>query len=86
MKKAYRVEGHGAIKDLCLLAERIGYNSPYKQHYCDNGAAVSSFLDFLEDNPGCVTTIHSWINEHYQDQLSEPEEDDEEYADEEDEE
>lgn len=72
-----RTSGSGAIDDLCEIAEHLGYRDSFRQLLCNNGAAVSSFLDFLTDNPGCVEAIHDWILDNYEEELEEPDDVDE---------
>ncbi len=62
---ALRTEGSRAIDDLCEMAETLGYKDKYGQLICNNGAAVSSFLYFLENNPGAVEAIYDWVRENY---------------------
>ena len=51
-------------KDLCKLAEMLGYRtSPFGQLQCDNGAFVSSLLEFFEDNPGACEAVIEWVLE-----------------------
>lgn len=50
-------------RDLCKLAEMLGYRSPFGQLQCDNGAFVSSLLDFFEDNPGACEAVIEWTLE-----------------------
>ena len=72
-----RTEGSGAIEDLCEISEHLGYRGSFQQLICNNGSAVSSLLNFLEDNPGCVEAIHDWISYNYSDELSEVEDSEE---------
>jgi hypothetical protein len=46
--------------DLCKMAEDLGYKRPWGQLQCNNGAFVSSLLDFLDDNPGAMEAIQEW--------------------------
>ena len=51
-------------EDLCKLAELIGYKRPYGQLQCNNGAFVSSLLDFFDDNPGAMEAVQTFIIEN----------------------
>lgn len=50
--------------DLCKMAEALGYKRPWGQLQCNNGAFVSSLLDFLDDNPGVMEAIQEWALEN----------------------
>lgn len=50
--------------DLCKMAEDLGYKCPWGQLQCNNGAFVSSLLDFLDDNPGAMEAIQEWVLEN----------------------
>ena len=62
-----RTHGAGAIQDLCALVEQLGYRGSFQQLTFNNGASVSSLLNFLEDNPGCVESILDWVQDNYDD-------------------
>lgn len=47
-------------EDMCEFAEKLGYRGVADQLQCDNGAYVSSFLAFLDDNPGACLAIYEW--------------------------
>lgn len=49
--------------DLCKLAEMLGYGGFPMQLQCNNGAYVSSLLNFFDDNPGAMEAIQNWIIE-----------------------
>lgn len=68
--------------DLCKMAEDLGYKRPWGQLQCNNGAFVSSLLDFLDDNPGAMEAIQEWALENC-DLFEETEEEDEEECEEE---
>lgn len=75
-----RSEGNRGFQDLCRLAEELhygGYGFP-QQLQNNNGTFVSSLINFLEDNPGAIQAIYDWIDENYDEELSEEEEEDEE--------
>lgn len=62
-------------EDICLFAEMIGnYRDRYGQLQCNNGAFVSSLLNFLDDNPGAMEALRDWVLENYD--LEEENEDD----------
>lgn len=66
--------------DLCKLAEMLGYKRGRgDQLQCNNGAFVSSLLDFFDDNPGAIEAVHSFVMENIAGyDLEEEEEEDEE--------
>jgi hypothetical protein len=51
-------------EDLCALVEKLGYvEGPIKQLQCNNGAFVSSLLNFFDDNPGAMEALAEWIGD-----------------------
>mgnify|MGYP001585028116 CR=1 FL=1 len=62
--------------DLCRLAETLGYSRPYGQLQCENGAFVSSLLDFFNDNPGAIQAVVEWAMENHPEVSEEEEEED----------
>jgi hypothetical protein len=66
--------------DLCKLAEMLGYrDTRFGQLQCNNGAFVSSLLDFFNDNPGAREAVHSFVMENIDSyELDEDEEEEEE--------
>lgn len=52
------------VKQLCKLCEELGYGRYLRQGIFDNGSAMSSLIDFLNDNPGCIEIILSWIKDN----------------------
>lgn len=70
----FRTEGSRGIDDLCYVSELLGYRGSFPQLICNNGAAVSSLLNFLEDNPGCIEAMYDWMQDNYPDG---PDQDDE---------
>lgn len=70
--------------DLCKLAEMLGYgDSRFGQLQCNNGAFVSSLLNFFNDNPGAIEAVHQFVLDNIDSyDLEEDEEEDEEELDE----
>lgn len=64
-------------EDLAKLAEMLGYGRSFGQLQCNNGAFISSLLDFFDDNPGAMMAIQDWILENYDFEESENESKDE---------
>lgn len=62
-------EGSSAISDLCQLSEKLGYRDRYSHITLRDGSNLYSFINFLEDNPGAVESIYSWIEDNYSDEL-----------------
>ncbi len=58
-------EGSRGIQDLCYLSEAIGYKDKYPQLVLNNGSAVSSLVNFLQDNPGAIQAIYDWVEDNY---------------------
>lgn len=48
-------------EDLCKLAEMLGYKTSIQQLQFNNGAFVSSLLNFFDDNPDAMQAIQDWI-------------------------
>ena len=65
------------VQNLCALSEELGYRGSYQQLMLPNGSAVSSLLNFLEDNPGCMDAMMNWIQDNYEEDLKDSEEDSE---------
>jgi hypothetical protein len=60
--------------DLCLLAEKLGYGrGRIQQLQCNNGAFVSSLLEFFDDNPGAMEALVEWVAENH-DEVTDAEE------------
>jgi hypothetical protein len=70
-------EGSQAVENFAKICEKLGYKG--RQLLFSNGAAVTSITDFLEDNPGCLETMYTWIaeNSHCWPDAIEAEKDDE---------
>ena len=69
--------------DLCKLAEMLGYRTKgWGQLQCNNGAFVSSLLDFFNDNPGAIEAVHNFVLENIEAYDLEKEEEEEELDDE----
>ena len=70
--------------DLCKMAETLGYNGGIQQLQCNNGAYVSSLLNFFDDNPGAMEAVRDWALENLglDDEIEEELEDEEEIEDE----
>jgi len=69
------------IETLCSLSEDLGYRGSFQQLILNNGSAVSSLINFLEDNPGCIDAMFEWINDNYEEELSDAEAKEGEYDD-----
>lgn len=66
--------------DLCKLAEMLGYGkgtSFIHQLQCNNGAFVSSLLNFFDDNPDAMQAVQDWILESNSFNLEDDSEEDE---------
>lgn len=48
-------------KALALICEKLGYARSFGQLQFDNGAHVSSILDFFDDNPGAIEAIYNFM-------------------------
>lgn len=66
-----RSDGNRGFQDLCHLVEELGYRNFPQQLQNNNGTFVSSLTNFLEDNPGAIQSIYDWIEENYEEELSE---------------
>jgi hypothetical protein len=64
-----------------LALERAGCDKGFQQLQMNNGAFVSTFLEFADNNPGVIGAICDWIDEH--DIFDDYDEDDEDDEDEE---
>lgn len=69
-------------KELCLQLEQAGADKGFKQLQFDNGAYVSTLIEYLDNNPGLVETMANWIEENDRELGHFPEdEDDEDFED-----
>jgi hypothetical protein len=51
-------------KALAQICESLGYTRSFGQLQFDNGAFVSSILDFFDDNPGAIEAIYNFMLEN----------------------
>lgn len=63
--------GTRGVEDLCALTERLGYGRSFKQLMLNNGSALSSLSDFLQDNPGAIEALYDWIQDNFESELEE---------------
>jgi hypothetical protein len=55
-------EGARGFRDLAWLCENVlPYGDGLRQSIMSNGCAVSSVVDFFEDNPGAIAAVYSWV-------------------------
>jgi hypothetical protein len=60
-KNLHRNEGRQGVENLCRLVNAMGYqDSMHFGQFAHNGA-IGDLVEFLEDNPGCIEAIKSWI-------------------------
>jgi hypothetical protein len=61
---------------LCkFIEEKLGYKG--NQLLFDNGAALTTLSDFIDDNPGVLEVIVDWMEDNYADELDCDEDEDE---------
>lgn len=63
----YMFESERGVKNLCKIAEDIGYRDPFRQLIYDNGACAGSLLYMLSDNPGLQQVMVEWIEDNMND-------------------
>lgn len=56
-------EGRRGLVGLCKIAKALGYNDPMHFGQLESGATIGDFIEFIQDNPGCVSAIKEWIVE-----------------------
>ena len=66
----FRGEGEEGIKNLARLCRGLGYADPMNFGQFD-GASYGDLIYFLEDNPGLVEHILTWVEENFEEELSE---------------
>lgn len=59
----YRTEGRRGVENLCTLVRALGYKDPQYWGQMTSKACVGDLIMFLEDNPGCMEAIHTWIRD-----------------------
>lgn len=64
-----RWSGTKGPENFAYLVERLTGNPAIKQLQFDNGAYVSSILEFMEDNPGLVDAMVEWIVDNYEEEI-----------------
>ena len=62
--KNLRTEGSRGLQDLAKLAEALGCGGSFGQLQLNNGCFVSSITTMLEDNPGMIEAIYSFVLDH----------------------
>ncbi|MFY4731218.1 hypothetical protein [Nitrospira sp. BLG_2] len=62
-KKLHHFEGSSGIQNLCKLLGDMGYHDRMNRmgHYGDQ--PLGNLVDFLEDNPGAMEAIITWIGD-----------------------
>ena len=68
----FRGEGESGVRNLARLCHALGYSDPFGFGQFE-GASFGDLISFLEDNPGAVEAIVSWIEDNH---FSDEEEDD----------
>jgi len=61
--KLYRNEGRQGVENLCQLTRALGYKDPQYWGQLSSKAYMGDLLMFLEDNPGAVEALHTWIRD-----------------------
>lgn len=62
-KKMHCMEGSRGVENLCKLVRAIGYrDSMYRMQFRDG--CIGDLIEFLEDNPGAIESIVTWIGDH----------------------
>ena len=59
----WRIEGRRGVENLCTLVRALGYKDPQYWGQMSSKACLGDLVMFLEDNPGCMETIHGWIRD-----------------------
>lgn len=61
-EKFNRLEGRAGVENLCKIARVLGYkDTQYFGQFL--GGCIGDLIEFLEDNPGALQAIATWIEE-----------------------
>ena len=58
----FRTEGRQGLINLCKLVGALGYRDQFKQGQLDSTTSIGDLVLFLEDNPGAIEAITTWIS------------------------
>ena len=62
-EQLYRTEGRQGTETLCIIAKALGYHDPQRFGYVSNKVCIGDLIMFIEDNPGVVEAITTWISQ-----------------------
>lgn len=68
--KLWNTSGSNGVKNLCRLTAALGYVDNMHFGQFEHGCYGDLIL-FLEDNPGCIEAIETWIKEQGGDEWKE---------------
>lgn len=54
-------EGKRGAESLARMAAALGYKDPLHFGQIDHKCSYGDFLEFLEDNGGCIEAIKNWV-------------------------
>lgn len=57
----HSMEGRRGVANMCKIARILGYKDPMYNGAMENGAYTGDLLMFLEDNPGCIEAMLTWV-------------------------
>lgn len=59
--KLYNNEGSRGVSNLCKIVRAIGYKDPMRNGELSQGGCLGDLMCFLEDNPGAIEAIITFI-------------------------
>ena len=59
----HRTEGRRGVEQLCQLTRALGYRDSQYFGQLTSKASLGDLVMFLEDNPGAVEALHTWIRD-----------------------
>lgn len=62
-EKMHCFEGRRGLINLCKIARAIGYKDPTYYGQLAQGACLGDLTNMIEDNPGIIEAMVSWIAE-----------------------
>lgn len=81
----HRTEGRQGLINLCTIVRTIGYKDPQYMSQLTSNASIGDLVEFIEDNPGAIEAIVTWIGEQnnpdWESNLKDQIEEDDEFED-----
>ena len=64
-EKLHCFEGRRGVEALCQVARSIGYKDSTYFGQLSHKAAIGDLIEMLQDNPGMIEAIITWIGEQH---------------------